>query len=191
MKLHWLLYFIAGLSVVSAAATHLERRAELGEALMKYGYNPPRVNPDYCVGFRITYPTTPGMAIPVGSLQEVKWEVDQGISNPPDIITRIRILNATQHNQHIIGENITLYTDENRGSILFPLQVDDITGLYHYRIMVNYVGTAVHCVYESVPFYVLQDPYKKYVTAGPPTPDVPTGYRYTQERLSFLDELKF
>lgn len=53
------------------------------------------------------------------------------------------------------------------GSCFFPLKVEDVTGVYHYRIMVNYPGTPTHCVYESVPFMVIQDPYKKYVAAGP------------------------
>jgi hypothetical protein len=34
--------------------------------------------------------------------------------------------------------------------------------------MVNYPGTTTHCVYESIPFMIIQNPYKKYVTAGPP-----------------------
>jgi hypothetical protein len=60
-----------------------------------------------------------------------------------------------------------LYTDGNRGEATFPVNVKDITGVYHYRIMVNYVGTFIHCVYESIPFTVIQSPYKKYVAAGP------------------------
>ena len=31
-----------------------------------------------------------------------------------------------------------LYTSDNRGEVTFPLNVEDITGSYHYRIMVNY-----------------------------------------------------
>ena len=63
---------------------------------------------------------------------------------------------------------IALYTQENSGSVTFPLRVQYVTGLYHYRIMVNYPGTSTHCVYESVPFMIIQDPYKRYVAAGPP-----------------------
>ncbi|OBZ91623.1 hypothetical protein A0J61_00357 [Choanephora cucurbitarum] len=175
------LIFIVGYAC--ASVVELERRAELGEALLEHGYNPPRINPAHCTGFRIDYPTVPGQAYEIGSLQQVKWTVEEGIEHTPNVITRIRILNSTQHNQFVIAENVSLYENDSlidthlmpialnqtsgSGSITFPLSVDDVTGLYHYRIMVNYVGAPVHCVYESAPFMLLQNPYKKYVTGGP------------------------
>lgn len=34
--------------------------------------------------------------------------------------------------------------------------------------MVKYNGQPVHCVYESVPFFVCHDPSKKSIYPGPP-----------------------
>lgn len=59
-------------------------------------------------GFRITYPTYPGQGYEAGSIQYLRWEVEQGIPHSPDIITRIRVLNSTQHNQYVVGENISM-----------------------------------------------------------------------------------
>lgn len=100
-----LLFTIA--AVVSAAATAHERRTEKGEAMMMYGYNPPRVNPEHCKGFRIDYPASPGLGFEADSHQYLKWTVEEDIPNSPNIITRIRILNSTQHNHRVIGENIS------------------------------------------------------------------------------------
>lgn len=30
------------------------------------------------------------------------------------------------------------YTNGNRGEVMFPLHIEDVSGYYHYRIMVNY-----------------------------------------------------
>ncbi|KAI7868134.1 hypothetical protein BDF14DRAFT_603224 [Spinellus fusiger] len=169
MKIAGVSFMCTLFATLSSAAYH-QRRAELGEALKMYGHNPPRVNPDYCTGFRITYPTYPGLAFEAGSIQQLSWEVEKNISHPPNIITRVRIMNSTQHNQFVIAENITLYNNEVKkdgGVIAFPLNVKDVTGIYHYRIMVNYIGTKIHCVYESIPFMIIQNPFKGYVTAGP------------------------
>ncbi|KAG2214725.1 hypothetical protein INT46_000944 [Mucor plumbeus] len=177
-------------AAVSAAATTHERRAENGEALMMYGYNPPRVNPVYCKGFRIDYPASPGLGFETNSPQYLKWTVDEDIPNSPNIITRIRVLNATQHNHRVIGENITLYNQENTGSVLFPLDVDPVAGFYHYRIMVNYVGQPVHCVYESVPFMVVQNPYRSNLASEQRNTITDAGYTYLTTPIENLYESK-
>ncbi|KAI8374988.1 hypothetical protein EDC96DRAFT_426635, partial [Choanephora cucurbitarum] len=136
-----------------------------------YGYNPPRINPFYCSGFYIDHPKLPGLSFASNSIQEIKWRVNE-TELPvwkPNVIWRIRVINSTQHNESIVGENMTLYTGEDRtGSVLFPLNVTSLCGLYHYRIMVNYDGQPVHCVYESVPFFVCHDPSEKSIYPGPP-----------------------
>lgn len=87
------------------------------ELSMLYGHNPLRANPSYCVGFHITYPTYPGQAFEAGSLQEIRWSVDEKIAsleNAPDMVFRIRIMNGTNHNQYTIGENIS------KRKLIFP-----------------------------------------------------------------------
>lgn len=79
-----------------------------------------------------------------------------------------------------------LYNKENTGSVFFPLEVDDVTGFYHYRIMVNYVGQPVHCVYESVPFMVIQDPYKNFAAGGVPYVIKNPSYKYLTKPLEEL-----
>lgn len=54
--------------------------------------------------------------------------------------------------------------------------------------MVNYVGTPVHCVYESIPFMIIQNPYKKY-TAGR-APYVAQHVNYIHTTLDVLNNDK-
>jgi hypothetical protein len=106
-------------------------------------------------------------------VQQVAWEIDQDIPHSPDIITRIRVLNSTQHNEFVVGENISmrcpyaefeygmiltlffilvaLYTDGNKGDSTFRLGIEDVTGLYHYRIMVNYPVSCLTGCHPLVP----------------------------------------
>lgn len=39
----------------------------------------------------------------------ISWEVDKDMESPPDMITRIRVMNSAQRNMHIIGENISRF----------------------------------------------------------------------------------
>ncbi|CDH59255.1 predicted protein [Lichtheimia corymbifera JMRC:FSU:9682] len=77
---------------------------------LPYASNPPRINPPYCVGFKITHPSkyneTP---LKWGDIGFLSWQVDKDMKNPPDLITRIRLLDATQRNLQIIGENVSKY----------------------------------------------------------------------------------
>lgn len=110
MKLISTLLATLAIAIATASAAdsiHNERRAEIGEVMMMYGYNPPRVNPEHCKGFRIDYPASPGLGFEAGSHQYLRWSVDEDLPNSPNIITRIRILNSTQHNHRVIGENIS------------------------------------------------------------------------------------
>ncbi|KAI9278375.1 hypothetical protein BDA99DRAFT_492015 [Phascolomyces articulosus] len=140
------------------------------EGLYPLGSNTPRVNPDYCVGFHITYPTEYGKAFEYGEMTHITWEVDRNLTVEPDLITRIRILNHYQRNTQVIGENITIHTYENKGATTFPILIHDEVGLQHYRIMVNYPGKKVHCVYESVPFTVAPRTFERYTELDTPAP---------------------
>ncbi|KAM3583854.1 hypothetical protein VKS41_003825 [Umbelopsis sp. WA50703] len=154
-------------SLVSASS--VEKRSD-ADGLLKFGYNPPRVNPAYCTGIRITQPTYPGLAFQNGSISQIYWEVEDNIPNTPNIVTRIRVLNSTQHNHLTVGENFTLTNEGRLGFQTHNMDIDGPTGLYHYRIMVNYQGKPTHCVYESVPFMVIQDPFKMPLRKdGPPS----------------------
>ncbi|SAL98970.1 hypothetical protein [Absidia glauca] len=66
----------------------------------------------------------------------------------------------------LLSIDLALYTKGDTGESTFHLKVNDVTGLYHYRIMVNYPGTTIHCVYESIPFMILQNPDEKYHSGG-------------------------
>lgn len=77
--------------------------------------------------------------------------------------------------------DLALYNDEEKrtGSVLFPLIVRNAPGLHHYRVMINYAGTTVHCIYESIPFFIIQNPDEKYDAGKVPyieAADVPRPY---------------
>ncbi|KAL1927232.1 hypothetical protein VTP01DRAFT_3861 [Rhizomucor pusillus] len=143
---------------------------ETDEALYPYGSNPPRVNPDYCVGFNITYPVKPGKTYRHGEMAHLTWEVDPTVAIHPDLVTRIRVLNDKQRNIYAFGENISIYTYKNKGSVVFPMYLHDVLGQFHFRIMVNYPGTSLHCVYESVPFTGIPPPLQRYQALETPQP---------------------
>ncbi|KAH8549969.1 hypothetical protein BGW37DRAFT_499629 [Umbelopsis sp. PMI_123] len=147
------------LSSLVSANPVVSKRSE-GDGLLKYGYNPPRVNPDYCQGVRIISPTFPGLAFQNGSVSQIFWEVDEDIEHNPNLVTRIRVLNSTQHNILVVGENFPIVNQGRIGFQSHTMDIDAPTGLYHYRLMVNYNNTNTHCVYESIPFMVVQDPFK-------------------------------
>lgn len=171
--------FVLAIALFSSVAFgRAVRRAETGEALLQYGYNPPRVNPDYCIGIQKTRRISKRLY----SLTTVSWQASElhiphilvrdtklGLSSTCDgkssrafhtlpilspafvywtarsttnmswekISVCLVCFDAVQSYIHCIV--LALYTDGNRGEVTFPLNIDDPTGLYHYRIMVNYV----------------------------------------------------
>ncbi|KAG2224514.1 hypothetical protein INT45_004359 [Circinella minor] len=143
---------------------------QIDEGMLPFGLNPPRQNPKYCVGFRITYPTEYGKAYQYGEMAHISWEVDEDLTIPPDLITRIRIMNEHQRNNQIIGENITIHTYKNKGAATFPILTHDQLGLQHYRVMVNYPTKDVHCVYESVPFVIAPRTFERFTELDTPPP---------------------
>ncbi|KAK4517997.1 uncharacterized protein ATC70_001346 [Mucor velutinosus] len=151
-------------AVATNTTTNTTTPAVVPEAHMKYGYNPPRVNPEYCKGFQIDYPTSRDLAFEAGSHQYVKWSVNtEGLKSIPLQVFRIRIMDEDQRNFITVGEYIPLYNDkENKtGSTFFPLNLDGSDGNYHGRIMVIYSDQPVHCVYETVNFRVIHGPNDK------------------------------
>ncbi|KAI8647690.1 hypothetical protein BD408DRAFT_408333 [Parasitella parasitica] len=156
---------------------------------MMYGYNPPRQNPEYCQGFRIDHPSTPGLVFAAGSHQYAQWSIDdKGLANAPEVVFRIRILNATQHNNLNIGENIPMYNKGKTGSLFYPLKVTGVDGLYHLRFMVKYAGEELNCVYESVPFTVVHDPAQKCAIGEAPYFDTNPSYTYMTKSMEDLYE---
>ncbi|KAI8047572.1 uncharacterized protein B0P05DRAFT_519841 [Gilbertella persicaria] len=130
-----------------------------------YGYNAGHPNPDYCKGFKIESPVLDHLAFEAISIQQIKWSVNQSQLVPgkePNSIYRIRVLSFANSNEQVIAENIAIYLKGNSGSVLFPLQVEDYSGYYKYRVMVNYGNETIHCIYESVPFRIIQQPEKTF-----------------------------
>ncbi|CAO3585623.1 unnamed protein product [Absidia cylindrospora] len=133
-----------------------------------YGVNIPRVNPDYCIGFTITHPVKPGLVYDSGSLQKIAWKVEESkLDQLPESIYRIRVLDSSQRNQAILGENMTIFTTNNySGEATFPMEVLDEEGEYHYRVMVVYPNQTVHCVFESVHFVIKPSTLARYSPIG-------------------------
>lgn len=122
-KMFWLLQIVIFFTMTNTSwAQQIMNPPDL-----PYASNPPRINPPYCVGmfsfivgnkmlmtmtigFKITYPSkyneTP---LKWGDIGFLSWQVDKNMKNPPDMITRIRLLDTTQRNLQIIGENVSKY----------------------------------------------------------------------------------
>ncbi|KAI9317466.1 hypothetical protein BX666DRAFT_1625956 [Dichotomocladium elegans] len=140
------------------------------ENMLPHGSNPPRVNPEYCVGFNITFPVDYNLSYQWGDMAHIEWEVDTGMKEPPEIITRIRILDQWQLNLQVVGQNISIHTHGNKGAAKFPILASDYMGPCHYRIMVAYPNQAIHCVYESVPWAYVPRPFELFGPVDTPAP---------------------
>ncbi|KAI9028267.1 hypothetical protein CLU79DRAFT_738514 [Phycomyces nitens] len=157
-------------SPVPLASTSPTRDAAAPERF-PYAINAPRPTlPPYCIGFNITYPAVAGETYKRGQLQTIEWSVDRSIPNPPDLITRIRIFDKDFRNEQVLGENITIYTHKTGGSLTYFVDANDIETEYHYRIMVNYPGQSVHCIFMSKPFTITPYPYIRYLASDTPAP---------------------
>ncbi|KAI7872064.1 arginine-tRNA-protein transferase [Spinellus fusiger] len=155
------------LFITSYPAELVARRDTSLDALVNYGLNPPRtIQPPYCVGFNITYPSAKGLSFKRGELQKITWEVDRSLPDVPNLVTRIRIFDSDERNEQVLGENITVFTHPKGGATTHFIDVNDKESNYHYRVMVNYPGNSVHCVYQSVPFKVIPFPNIRYISGG-------------------------
>ncbi|KAG1120218.1 hypothetical protein G6F42_012798 [Rhizopus arrhizus] len=177
----------AAAAEIAAAATSQE--PEIFEYMMMYGYNPPRQNDAYCKGFHIDYPANPGLTFEANSHQYIKWSIDEDIyygDHPPEVVYRARIMSSGQLNYHIIGGDIPLRNEGNTGSVMFPLQVDDVDGLCHYRLMVKHVGIEQNCVYESASFMVVHKPQDRFNGSTVPFFEQNPVYTYSTQSMEAL-----
>ncbi|KAJ8653335.1 hypothetical protein O0I10_010986 [Lichtheimia ornata] len=138
------------------------QQAKVRDSDLPYAINDLRLKPDFCAGFRITYPAKHGEKLIWGEMGYLSWEVDTEMEKSPDLITRIRLVDDIGRNTQLIGENITIRTHDNKGALVFPVNVHYVQGLQNYRIAVQHPGEAIHCVYESVPLNVVPRGYERY-----------------------------
>ncbi|CDS05916.1 hypothetical protein LRAMOSA08444 [Lichtheimia ramosa] len=133
----------------------------------------------YLLGFRITYPANHGENLTWGEMGYLSWEVDAEMEKSPDLITRIRLVDDIGRNTQLIGENITIRTHDNKGALVFPVNVHYFQGLQNYRIAAQHPGEAIHCVYESVPLTVIPRAYERYTNQDTAIPafEVPNVHR--------------
>ncbi|KAI7877360.1 hypothetical protein K492DRAFT_134168 [Lichtheimia hyalospora FSU 10163] len=147
------------------------QQAKVRDSDLSYAINDLRLKPDFCAGFRITYPAKHGESLTWGEMGYLSWEVDTEMQKSPDLITRIRLVDNIGRNTQLIGENITIHTHDNKGGVTFPVYNHDMQGyLGHYRIMVNYPNETVHCVYESVPFAITPRSSERFTNNDTPVP---------------------